>query len=216
MKLKIALITLGHVEHKVNIKKIKNWKSNLFEINSFQRLEQLPESDIDDGYLDHKFTREGLVDYINCPNGSDLAIAIMSNRFSDNFYLHRLNENCVAISIYEIKEILSNENISIENFIIKQIYEVYSLKNLVTNFASKEVYSIVHSDTRGCLFDLNGDRFDVIYNTEKPIICDPCKNQFRTRQLDSKILPSLKKELKRLKKPFIMRVESFIRKYPLL
>ncbi len=216
MKFKIAIITLGHVEHKVNIKKIKKWKSNLFEINSIQKLEQIPESDILDGYLDHKFTKEGLSNSIKCPNGSDIAIAIMAYRFDDNFYLHRLPNNCVALSVYGIKEILNSENISIENFIIKQIYELYALKQLVSQFDSDEVYNIVHTDTRGCLFDLNGDRFDIIYNTENPIICDSCRNQFRNRQLDSNIFPILTSEIKKIKKPLIIQTESFIRKYPLV
>ena len=216
MKLKIAIITLGHVEHKVNINKIKSWKSKLFEVNCIQNLEQVPESDIEDGFLDHKFSKVGLADSINCPNESDIAIAIMVNRFDDNFYLHRLSNNCVAVSVYGIKEILNSENISIENFIVKQIYELFALKSLVQNFESNDVYSIVHTDTRGCLFDLNGEKFDIIYNTEKPKICDSCKTHFRNRQLDSNIFPTLTSELKKIKKPLMMRIESFIRKYPLV
>lgn len=215
-KLKIAIITLGNVEQKVNLKKIKNWKSKLFEINTIQKIDHIPESDVDDGYLDHKFSSDGLNAAVSCPDCSDLAIAIMANRFDDNFYLHRLSENCVGLSIYGIKEILNSENISIENFIIKQFYELYSLKKLVVHFASDEVYEIVHSATRGCLFDLNGDRFDIIYNTEKPIICDSCKSKFSNIQLEEKTFPTIVKELKKIKKPFISRVESFIRKYPLL
>lgn len=215
-KLKIAIITLGNVEQKINLKKIKNWKSKLFEVNSIQKINHIPDSDVDDGYLDHKYSSAGLNNSVSCPANSDLAVAIMSNRFDDNFYLHRLNDNCVGMSIHGIKEILNSENISVENFIIKQFYELYSLKKLVTNFASDEVYSIVHSATRGCLFDLNGDRFDIIYNTEKPIICDSCKSKFSDKQLEDKTFPTLIKELRRIKKPLISRVESFIRQYPLV
>ena len=214
MKLKIAIITLGHVDHKVSINKIKNWKSKLFEVNCVQKLEQIPESDIEDGFLDHKFSIAGLENSINCPKESDLAIAIMGYRFDDNFYLHRLSDNCVALSVYGIKEILNSESISIENFIIKQIYECFALKVLVKDFDSNDVYKIVHTDTRGCLFDLNGDRFDIIYNTEKPKICNACKNHFESKQLDERIFPTLTSELRKIKKPFILRVESFIRNYP--
>lgn len=214
MKIKITLIRLGHIRHLVNLENIKKWKSNIFEIEEIQCLEYLPESNIEDGYLDQKYTKGELDKKISCPSTSDIAIAIMPYRFIDNFYMHRINEKCVVISLFGIPEILELDNISIENFILKQIYEICAIRNLVNDISSDDVYRIVHRDTRGCLFDMNGNREDILFNTEKPIICESCIDKFKKKQINSNIISTFEKELKKIKKPLILRLERRIRKYP--
>lgn len=216
MQINITIVTLGHVDRQIDIRKIKNRKSKIFKIVSIQRMDYLPESDIYDGFLDHKISQEALSQLIQCPKNSEIAIALIPNRFDDNFYIHRLNNNCAAISLYGINDILSPKHISIENFVLKQIYEICALKRLINDFSSTEVYSIIHSDTRGCLFDLNGDRQDIIYNTEKPLICDSCISAFKRKQFEDDYLRTIVKELKRIRKPKLLIIENFIKKYPLL
>jgi hypothetical protein len=63
---------------------------------------------------------------------------------------------------------------------------------------------------------LNGDKQDIIYNTESPIICDSCRAEFKRRQADNNILSKIENELKRIRKPIIKRVEIFIKQYPLV
>lgn len=216
MQISITIVILGHVDRQIDIRKIKNWKSKIFKIASVQRMDHLPKSDIDDGFLDHKFSKEALSQHIQCPKNSELAIALIPNRFEDNFYIHRLSDNCAAISLYGINDILSPKHISIENFILKQVYEICALKRLISDFTSTDVYSIIHSDTRGCLFDLNGDRQDIIYNTEKPLICDSCLSAFKRKQFEDDYLKRLAKELKWIRKPTLLTVEHFIKKFPLI
>lgn len=214
MKKKITLVKVGHVDHLVNLKKIKEWKSDVFEIIEIQSIEHLPDSEMNDGYFDQKFTRESLRKVISCPNNSDFAVAITSYRYIDNFYMHRLEEKCIGISLYGITEILEIENISIENFVIKQLYAICAL-SLITDISNNdEAYKIVHRDTRGCLFDMNGDRTDILYNTEKPIICDSCKERFRKKQIPQGIISTFDKELKKIRKPIILKIERNIKRYP--
>lgn len=215
MKSKITIIKLGYIDHFVNIQKVKNWKSKLFEVTDIECVEHLPDSDIIDGYLDQKFSVDELQDIISCPKNSDFAIAIMPYRFIDNFYMHRIGNNCVVISLCDIPEILEKEKISTENFILKQIYEICAIKNLVNDIASDDVYQFIHLDTRGCIFDMNGQRSHILYNTEKPIICQSCKNTFKSKQVNNQIVSILEEELKNIKKPLILRIERYIRKYPL-
>jgi hypothetical protein len=216
MSLRIALIKIGQIEYLADYNKIAKWKSELFIINKIQCVTNAPESDVHDGYLDNKYTRDGLKKIVSCPKDSDIAIAIIPYRFDDNFYLHRLSKNCAALSLHRINDILKYDGISMENFILKQIYEICALNYLVDDFGTNEVYTYVHLDTKGCLFDMNGNREDILRNTEKPIICDTCKSKFGERQIDSKFLATLEKEIKRLKKPLILRIENRIKKYPFL
>lgn len=215
MKYKVALIRLGHTQHLVDFQFIKKWKSKLFSITTVQCIEHLPDSDIADGYLDVKYSREKLQSLVSCPQDCDYAVAIMPYRFTDNFYMHRINANCVVISLYGIPEILKVNNIAAEHFIIKQLYEICAIKYLMSDISSDDVYNFVHLDTRGCLFDMNGERGDILYNTEQPIICEECKGKFKSRQVELEVISQFEKELKRIKKPTILLIEKWIKKYPL-
>lgn len=215
MKIKITLVKLGHIEHIVNFKKLEKWKSNIFEITELQCIEDMPDGDISDFYLDQKFSKEELKRIVSHSDNSDITIALMPCRFTDNFYMHRIGDNCLTISLYDIPEILMRKNISVENFIIKQIYEICAFKYLFKDISTDEIYILSHRDTKGCLFDLNGNRIDILYNTEKPTICDSCKTIFRKKQIDSRTISLFEKELRKIKKPLILRIEQSIKKYPL-
>lgn len=214
MKKKIAIVKLGHIDYLIDIEKIKKWTSKLFEIKDVHCIDYLPESDVEDGYLDKKYSRNGLSEDIKCPASCDYAIGIMPYRFQDNFYLHRISSKCAVISLYGIDEILRKDNISLENFIINQIYEITALTHLVEDMSSDNVYKYIHLDTRGCLFDMNGERSDILYNTENPIICDSCRESFRKQQIDSNVIKILENELPRIRKPFILKIEKKIKQHP--
>ena len=215
MKYKVALIRLGHTQHLVDFQLIKKWKSKLFTITTIQCREHLPDSDIADGYLDVKYSREELRSLVSCPYDCDYAVAIMPYRFTDNFYMHRINPECAVISLYGIPDILKADNIAIEHFIIKQLYEICAIKHLMSNIYEDDVYKFMHLDTRGCLFDMNGERADILYNTEHPIICEECKGKFKSRQIELEVVSQFEKELKRIKKSPILLIERWIKKYPL-
>ena len=225
-KTTITIIKVGYTDRLLNLKKIKKWKSDIFEIFDPVEIQSLKlplEDQVSDGYLDIKFTRESMEKFILSSGGnlnltSDFVVPITSYRFTDNFFMHRITNNIVSISIYGISKILEREKIPLENFIIKQLYEICALKRIFTDisYKNKETYSIYHKDTRGCLFDLNGDRTDIIYNTEKPILCNSCKTKFDEKGMPKGQISILEKELKRLQKPFIVKVEKHIRRHPLL
>lgn len=216
MQYKVTLIRLGHIQHLVDFNMIRRWKSDLFAITGIECIDNLPCSDVEDGYLDIKYTKSSLKNLISCPENSDYAIAIMPYRFEDNFYMHRISNKCVIVSLYGISEILKADNISIEHFILKQLYEICAIKHLINDLSSDDVYQLVHSDTRGCLFDLNGERTDILYNTEEPIICEECKGKFKSKQTPSEIIKTLECELRKIKKPLALRAERWIKRYPLL
>jgi len=214
-KIKIALITLGHAKLQFDVHKLKNICSQIFEIVSIEEISNLPDTEIEDGYLDQKFDKEQMGRIVRCPNNADIAVGFMSYRFADKFYMHRVGENCAVVSLHGIEEILFRKSISMDNFVKKQLYEVSAFYMLCNGVISDKVYSLVHKDTRGCLFDLNGDRQDIVFNTESPIICETCKSKFREIQLDRIQLKALECELYDIKKPIIQRLENLIHKYPL-
>jgi len=214
-KLQIKIVLIGHLRRTLDLRKIERFKSRFFEINEIERINNLPSPQKDDGYLDVSFSREEITTMLSSVNGADAVIGVINYRFTDNFYLHRTGRNKACISIADIDGLLLENNISIENFVLKNIYEMIVFKNVLGDLTSDEVYSLVHQDTRGCLFDLNGDKCDVVYNTEKPIICDSCKAFINERSLPNNFVRDIERELRNIRKPLICSVEMFIRKYPL-
>lgn len=214
--LKIKLIIIGHSDKIVNFDFIKKYKSNFFNFSNIERINNLPMQERIDGYLNITYTKLEIQKIMNDIEFDGLCIAIMNYGFDDNFYMHRVGKNKVCISIFELENILSKKKISIENFIIKNIYEVFIFYKILGNLTKNhEIYKVIHSDTRGCLFDLNGDKRDIVYNTEKPIICDECRGKINTKSIPKNFLEDIQKELLNIDKPLIKKIENFISKYPL-
>ena len=206
---------LGYTPILANFKYIRSWKSKIFSISDIREISYFKLKDvIQDGYLDIKYSPEQLTRLIQCPNNCDFLLAIMPYRFIDNFYMHRINSKCAILSLYGIKEILQKEDISLESFIIQQIYRTCAIRCIVNDMSTKDIYNIIHYDTRGCLFDMNGDRSHIIYNTERPIICDDCKGKIRSRPINPNVINILEIELKRIKKTRMIRLIRWIEKHP--
>jgi hypothetical protein len=214
-KIQIKIILIGHLRHSLNLRKIKQFQSRFFEINEIEKISNLPAPKKDDGFLNIEYSREEIKSLLDSVNSAKLVIGIINYRFNDNFYMHRTGNNKLCISIADIDSLLLENNISLENFIMKNIFEVIVLKNTLGTITSDDIYNLAHQDTRGCLFDLNGDKYDVIFNTEKPIICDSCKAFINSKSLPQNFIKNIERELKKIKKPIICTIELFIKKYPL-
>lgn len=135
-KVQIALVVLGHSGLMIDVRSIVKRSSKVYEIISLNEISNLPLSNIDDGFLDQKYEKDDLSNYIKCPAEADIALGVMPRRFSDNFYLHRVNSKCAILSIYGIEDILAKRLISIENFVIKQLYVVSAIYLLSNDLKS--------------------------------------------------------------------------------
>jgi hypothetical protein len=212
----IKLIIIGHSDKAVDFNVILKHKSKFFKYLEIEHINNIPKPIKDDGYLDIVYSSTEISTLLKDIKFDGLCFSVMNYRFDDNFYLHRVGNNKVCLSIFDIENILSKKEISIENFIIKNTYEMFLFYIIFNNLISDEVYSFVHDDTRGCLFDLNGDKKDIIYNTEQPIICPECKGKIHHKTIPKNLLEGIEKELQKIEKPFLKKAEIFIKKYPLV
>jgi hypothetical protein len=213
--MKIKLVVIGHADRVVDFDYLLKHNSKYFQYTEIERINNLPSCEKNDGYLDVVYSTEEMTTLLKDIQFDGLCIAIMNYRFDDNFYMHRVASNKVCISIFGIESILSKKKISIENFIVKNTYEAFVFCKLYNNLLSPEVYKFPHLDTRGCLFDMNGDKDDIIYNTESPIICDECKSKINQKSIPNNFIRNIQNELEKIKKPAIKRIEIFIKQYPL-
>jgi hypothetical protein len=211
----IELIILGCISHLIDFPRIQRWNSKLFKITNIRTVHCLPEPNHVTPFLNQQFMDTQLADILGNDN-DQLRIAIGNCELEDNFYIRRVRPRTAVISVRNPSIYLNEKSISIENFILKNVYEILDMYMETRDLTSERIYSTHHRDTRGCLFDINGDVGDVIYNTEKPLICSQCKSRLEGLNLPNKYVNQLERELKRIRKKKILRLELFIRKYPLV
>jgi hypothetical protein len=209
----IKLIFLGNIKNYINLKKIVKWKSKIIKIEAGSIINNLPEPNHKSIFLNQEFKDEQLKTIVG-EDTNELRICIINYSLEDNFYVRRLGNKTAIISIRNINNILSNNNISIENFLLKTIYEIATLYIETENNFTINAYQIPHRETRKCLFDLNGDIIDILQNSEEPIICSECKSRLMSKTLPDNYLYFLEKEIKKIKKRLILKIELFIKKYP--
>jgi hypothetical protein len=213
----VKIIIIGHLRHQINFRKIKQTNSDFFKIDSnVEEINNLPNPQKNDGYCDVSYSKTEITDILKDVSFMGIVVGIMNERFDDNFYMHRVGDNKVCISLAGIDNILLDNNISLENFIIKNIYEIIVLKKAFSALNEDDIYSLHHLQTRKCLFDMNGDKYDVIHNTEKPKICNSCKSVLNEKSLPSDFINKVEKELKKIKKTTLCSIRMNIKKRPIL
>lgn len=215
-KISVKIIMIGHIEKIIDFDLIQKHSSKFFAIEELDRIPDLPVPNKNDGYLDVIYSVEEMENILSNITHDGLCIGVMNYKYDDNFYMHRLDDNKVCISVAGLEEILKRKDISLENFILKNIYVIYIFYKVLGSTLNDKVYDFFHNDTRGCLFDLNGDKSDIIYNTEKPIICHECQSKINKQAIPSNFINQLEYALKNITKPMFKSIELFIRKYPLL
>jgi hypothetical protein len=82
-------------------------------------------------------------------------------------------------------QILIEGHIPLENLVLRILY-AYSLVYLRQDNkipSQINVLDFTHDDTRGCLFDMNGNKTDVLFSLDKPKIGDECTNRIRNEKV---------------------------------
>jgi len=115
-------------------------------------------------------------------------------------------------------QILTEGHIPLENLLLRVLY-AYSLVYLRrNNQIPPQIQDIgfTHDDTSGCLFDMNGNKTDVLFSLDRPIICDDCTNRLRQEKVADNKISKIKNEIKRIKKKRFYKISDFVKEKPLL
>jgi hypothetical protein len=120
------------------------------------------------------------------------------------------------LTFHQIKEYLLAENIPLENVIIRALY-AYTLLykkscNRIPNYDEATKYT--HDETRGCIFDMNGIKSDLVESCISPVVCEDCQERLRTERVSSEIISTTQEEIKRIKKDLYYRAIDFIKHRP--
>ncbi len=214
-KVKIKLVSIGHLPIEFNSKKIPKFPSSIFEIvGNFDNLELRCNSD---GF-DWEFSDDLVRSQMPNSDGADFMIAIVNVPLQDNWYSRRLGNNQVVFTFYEIKEILLQANIPLEN-VIYRLLNAYTFaykrnSNKIPEF--HEMTDFTHDETRGCLFDMNGIKSDLVASCHRPIICDECKERLRRDRISNDEIKSGEKDIKKIQKDLYYRMLESVKRHPIL
>ncbi len=218
MKVKIKLAILGHFPHSLDINKVNNWRSELFEITKVDKYNIVGDSDgFNWEFLDNNVEQQ-LPDREN----ADVLIAFTNVAIEDNYFARRFTDNRICVSYNDITEILNYNDIPLENLLLRVLYSasfVYRRYGKRVPLMTEHT-NFTHDETRGCIFDMVGIKTDIIYSTYKPQICGSCiqtltNNPNANNRIENNMIDKVQLELKKLDKGRYYQIADWIKKHPI-
>lgn len=212
-KTRITVATVGHMPADFDRKKIETWKSSIFEISG--HIESYSLTCDADG-SDWEFTDKALEKALPNNFNGEFLVAIVNVPIELNWYSRRLSGNRVTFSFHEIKEILHASNIPLENAVFRLLYAYTLLYKRSGDRIpdNSEPTNFTHDETRGCLFDMNGIKADIIYSSHKPIICPDCVERLKREKISMDMISGCQDEIRRIHKAMFYRISDFIKQHP--
>ena len=207
------MATIGHMPINFEVGKVAKWKSSLFEVvGNIESYSLNINSDGDDW----EYTDSALSQRLPVSGAGEFMIAIVNVRLELNWYTRGLDNNRVVFTFHEIQEILNLNNIPLENVIYRLLYAYTFAYRSHGNRIPRadERASFAHDETKGCLFDMNGLKSDIVHSCHKPIICPECVAKLRQNRVSHNAIQSAQRDIQKIQKPLFYRMSGFIKRHP--
>jgi hypothetical protein len=211
-KLKITLISLGNTKYPVNFGELESWNSTLFKLQNGASIGQLPDAEGNNW----EYTDNQLKKLVHPDRGSDFAIGIINAPLDENYYIRRISDNVAILSLYEMADIVRYSEFTIEQYLLRNIYELAVLFCANRKLIPADYGSWAHDEVRGCLFDMNSSKTDIVFSLHRPILCSACTSRVMSKQVPTSLISALKDELPRIQKPLFSRISDWVKLHPLL
>lgn len=214
-KIKIKIITLGHMPPNINLDKVLSWKSKILDITD--HIENISIRCNSDG-SNWDYSNKSLDSQIPADETVDFVFALTNVPLELNWYARRIRKNCVVLTFHEIKEYLNQENIPLENLALRALYShalIFARSgNSIPDNSSNS--SFTHDETRGCLFDMNGIKSDIVESCKKPVLCSECQERMRNQRVPNNMISATQNEIKKIRKNVYFRAIDFIKTHPFI
>lgn len=208
-----AIVRLGHIKHRINLDRVRRWPSKLFRVSGISTCHNIP-----DGRLGWQTFNDEDLGFVNPVPGADITVALTEYALADNFYIRHRPGPVLAMSFYEVADILEWQSIPLEHFVVRNLYEICLVWHLYgrEQLGEAGLPDIIHDETRSCLFDMNGPKGDIVFSTARPSLCDQCRARLAGNQIPDEVIRNLDRELRRIRRPLYYRLAGFVRQHPLL
>lgn len=211
-QLDVALVSLGHQKQPIDGAFLGSWSSKIIKLRYGAAIEFTPNAQ----GRRWEYPDTQLRELVRPVEGADLTVAIVSAPIERNFYSRRLGNNLVVFSIHEMTHILNAGHFRIEHFLLRNIYQIaiyfHALGGTVPD---SDELSWSHHDIRGCLFDMNSQKTDILYSMHQPTLCDACRTRLRQKQVDSALIPALDNELRRIRRQLFYQAVDWVKSHPI-
>ena len=214
-KVKIKLVTIGHLPLHLNLRKVSAWNSEVFElVGGIDNFDLRCDSD-GPGW---EFSDQLLREQLPANTGADFLLAIVNVPIEANWYSRRLGKNRIVFTFSQIREFLAWQNVPLENAILRVLYAYTLLYRRSGNRIPGlgEAPSFTHDETRGCLFDMNGIKSDLVESCSKPVVCGECEERLRSERISDQTIKIVKKEIRKIRKHLYYRAFDFVKAKPLI
>ena len=214
-KLKIRLVTIGHMPLHLNLQRVGEWRSEVFQlVGGIDNFSLRCDSDRDDW----TFSDRLLETQLPAHNGADLLVAVVNVPIEGNWYTRRLGDNQIVFTYSQIREYLIWENIPLENIILRLLYAYTLVHRRAGNRIPSidEISAFTHDETRGCLFDMNGIKTDIVESCDKPVVCSDCEERLNNERVSRQTIKTVQKEIQRIRKPLYFRALDFVKLHPIV
>lgn len=207
---KIKLALLGQPPPGFDIKELLAWKSSVFSIDESIESYQLNE---DARGPDWEYTDAQLEAHLRRNTDCSFLVIFVSVKLEQNWYVRRLQDNRILFTFYELEQILRFDNLPLRNLALRVLYAatiVYKRYGDRIPPASEQT-NYAHDETRGCLFDMNASKIDIIHSLHQPKLCEYCVSQLKHAHVSNELLDLTQRELRGIRKPLVDRIASFVR-----
>jgi hypothetical protein len=214
-KVKIKLVTIGHLPLHLNLSRTSSWESDVFELaGEIENFALRCDSDSEDWIFSDALLKAQLPAH----NGADFLIAIVNVPIENNWYSRRLGDNQSVFTFHQIKEFLNWENIPLENAILRLLYAHTLLYRRSGNRIPgiNEASSFTHDETRGCLFDMNGIKSDLVESCNKPVVCAACEERLNNERVSTQTIKTVQSEIRKIRKSIYFQALDFVKTKPLV
>jgi len=210
--LKVTIVSLGSLKYPVSMSYLEGWKSRIINLSHGASVGHLPDAEGENW----EYTCDQLRSLVHADSNANFTVALISAPLEDNYYMRRLGDKVAVLSLFEMAEIVRFSDFTIENYILRNIYELAVLYAANGALIPSDAHSWAHDDVRGCLFDMNANKSDIVFSLHQPKLCDACKARALSKQVDSGFLPALTKELQKIKKALYFRMAEWVKAHPIL
>jgi len=211
LPIKISLVSLGALKHPVNVSLLEGWQSRVFKLHHDASVGHLPDADGDDW----QYTDACLRGVLQQDPDADFTLGIINVPLEGNFYLRRLTDKTGVLSLYEMAEIVLYSEFTLEQYILRNIYELSVLFAANGKLIPSDYGSWAHDEVRGCLFDMNSSKSDILFSMHRPKLCPACKTRIAAKQVPAELFSALEQELPRIKKALFSRMTEWVKLHPI-
>ena len=208
--IRVSLVPLGNLKYPVRIAELEALSSQILYIRHGASVGHLPDSD---GH-DWDYPDEQLLRVLSAETNSDFTLGVINAPLEDNYYLRRLSDKVAVLSLHEMAEIVRLSDFTVEQYILRNTYELAVLFAANGKLIPTDYVTWAHDETRGCLFDMNASKPDIVFSLHQPILCPACRTRLSAKQVPPDFLPILDRELKNIRKPLYARITEWVKRHP--